>query len=322
MERVITYKRKQSEYIHFSEEQKIRANNVDIADFLRSQGEELTRSGHEWRWKRHDSVTVNGSRWYQHSAEQGGNAVSFVRRFYNLSYPEAVTMLLNGERGADFAQADSKPERPKVPFALPEANGNMRRVFAYLMKQRYIDADTITHFAKAKTLYEDATHHNAVFVGTDENGVPLHAHKRSTLTMGKPYRGNVESSEPKHSFRHIGTSDRLYVFEAPIDMLSFISLYQQNWQAHSYLALCGVAEHALTHTLESNPHIKRVGLCLDNDEPGLVAMNRIAGKLKQLGYDEVFQLLSQFKDWNADLQAQHGMPEQAQEPDMAIALTP
>jgi len=202
-----------AQYIPFTEEQKIQAANVDLVHFLRAQGEEVIRSGHEWRWKRHDSVTVDGSNWYQHSAERGGNAVSFVQKFHNLSYPDAVTLLLDGERGMGFAQADPKQERTKAPFVLPEANNNMRRVYAYLMKQRCIDADVISHFAKAKTLYEDAQYHNAVFVGSDENGAPRHAHKRSTLTIGEPYRGNVAGSDSRYGFSHIGINDRLYVFE-------------------------------------------------------------------------------------------------------------
>jgi hypothetical protein len=309
-------------YIPFSEEQKIRANNADIVDFLRAQGEEVTRSGHEYRWKRHDSVTIDGGRWYQHSAEQGGNAVSFVRKFWELSYPEAVTMLLNGERGAALSQAEPQREREKIPFTLPEANGNMRRVYAYLMKQRCIDADVISHFARAKTLYEDAQHHNAVFVGCDENGVPRHAHKRSTLTVGDPYRGNVASSDPKYSFRHIGQSDRLFVFEAPIDLLSFITLYKKDWQSHSYLSLCGVADQALFQTLESNPQLRQISLCLDNYRPGQAANQRITEKLRQTGYDQISCLLSCAKDWNADLVAERSAPEQSQESVIAMAMGP
>jgi len=297
-------------YIPFSEEQKIRANNIDLVDFLRSQGEEVTRSGHEWRWKRHDSLTINGSRWYQHSAERGGNAVSFAQEFYNLSYPEAVTLLLNGERGAELRQAEPPRAKPQKPFALPEANGNMRRVYAYLMKQRCIDPDVITHFAKAKTLYEDSQYHNAVFVGPDENGVPRHAHKKSTNSLGGSFRANVEGSDSRYGFCHIGNSDRVYVFESPIDMLSFITMHKdKDWKTHSYISLCGVAEHALMHALETHPHLRRVGMCLDNDRAGLEAAERISGKLKQAGYDEISRLLSHEKDWNADLLAQRAAPE-------------
>lgn len=165
-------------YIPFTEEQKLRANNTDLADFLRSQGEELTRSGHEYRWKRHDSVTISGNRWYRHSAEEGGCAIDFIRTFYHQSFPEAVTTLLNGEQGHGFTQAIPEREKPRKPFALPEKHDNARRVYAYLMKQRGIDADIISHFVRAGALYEDSKYHNAVFVGVDENGQPRHAHKK------------------------------------------------------------------------------------------------------------------------------------------------
>jgi hypothetical protein len=155
----------------------------------------------------------------------------------------------------------------------------MRRVYAYLMKQRCIDADIISHFARAKTLYEDAQHHNAVFVGCDESGVPRHAHKRSTLTIGTPYRGNVASSDPKYSFHHIGGSNRLYVFEAPVDMLSFLTMHPNNWQRHSHVALCGVSPQAMFWMMEQNIEIQEVALCLDNDAAGIAASKRIAERL-------------------------------------------
>lgn len=45
------------EFIYFTEEQKERANAVQIADILQKEHEEVERSGNEWRWKRHSSVT-------------------------------------------------------------------------------------------------------------------------------------------------------------------------------------------------------------------------------------------------------------------------
>ena len=215
-----------TKYIHFSNEQKNRANSVDLVDFLRSQGEEVERSGHEYRWKRHDSVTISGSRWFRHSAEEGGHAIDFVKEFYGCSFPEAVTMLLNGESGRGFAPAE--PERPRKPFALPERGANARRVYAYLTKQRCVDADIISHFVRAGTLYEDTDYHNAVFVGADADGQPRHAHRKSTNSYMQSFRANVEGSDARYGFGHIGTSGRLYVFEAPIDLLSFLTLYKQD----------------------------------------------------------------------------------------------
>ena len=200
-----------------------------------------------------------------------------------------------------------------MPFKLPEANGNMRRVYAYLMKQRYIDAEVISHFARAKTLYEDSKYHNAVFVGHDGDGVPRHAHKRSTLTVGEVYRGNVESSDPRYSFHHIGTSGRLYVYEAPVDMLSFLTMHPDRWQRHSHVALCGVSPQAMFWMMQQKPDIQEIALCLDNDAAGNAASERIAHRLRQADYD-VSRLLSQSKDWNADLQAMRGGAEHERDP--------
>lgn len=67
--------------------------------FLQSQGEQLTRAGQEYRWTRHDSLTVRGNKWYRHSQSKGGGPVDFVMEFFGKSFTEAVE-LLTGEKGA------------------------------------------------------------------------------------------------------------------------------------------------------------------------------------------------------------------------------
>ena len=121
-----------SSYIHFTEEQKQRAAAVDLEEFLRCRGEKLLSSGREKRLASDHSVTVRGNEWYDHAEERGGHAVSFVQRFYGLSYPDAVTLLLGGELGTAYPSAGERTEEPVKPFALPPANKEMRRVFAYL----------------------------------------------------------------------------------------------------------------------------------------------------------------------------------------------
>ena len=307
-------------YIHFTDEQKQRANSVDLVDFLHSQGEEITRSGHDYRWARHDSVTLRGNRWYQHSASKGGLAIDFVRKFYDLNFPDAVTKLLSGEQGAGFVEADMKPPPPFKSFKLPEAHTDMRRVFAYLTKSRCIDREVIRHFAKAGTLFEDAKYHNAVFVGMDENGVPRHAHKRSTYTLGDSFRGNVEGSDAKCSFHHRGESQRLYVYEAPVDMMSFLTMHPDKWQKHSHIALCGVSPQAMTWILEQNPQINEVALCLDNDAAGHTAAGRFTEILQQAGYENVSCLFPDYKDWNAELVQSRCQDEPEMEEEMAMVM--
>ncbi len=306
-------------YIHFTEEQKLRASEVDLVEFLRRQGEKLIRSGPEYRLASDHSVTVRGNGWYDHAVKEGGGPISFVQQFYDLSYPEAVTRLLGGEQGTFYASAPKQEEKPKKEFALPPAGQEMRRMYAYLLKHRFLDRDVINTFVRAGLLYEscerfkDREYHNAVFVGKDKNGVPRHAHKRSLNSLGKTFRINVEGSDPRCSFHYTGTSNRLYVFEAPIDLMSFLSRYPRGWQEHSFVALCGTAEHAMLWMLEQNPGLRTVCLCLDHDEAGIEASGRLAEILHEHGYDGVGMLQSEHKDWNEDLKARRGLPAQEAE---------
>ena len=85
-----------------------KANAVDLEKFLRAQGETLVRSGKEYRWKTHDSLTVCGNKWFRHSQSKGGYPVDFVMEFYGKSFPEAVQML-TGELGEVQPEADPTP---------------------------------------------------------------------------------------------------------------------------------------------------------------------------------------------------------------------
>ena len=308
-------------YIHFTDDQKRRAGEVDLEQFLLRQGEKLLASGFEKRLASDNSITIRGNRWYDHAAEQGGGPISFVQQFYNLSYPEAVTCLLGGEQGVVYVPASKQKVREKKAFALPPANRDMRRMYAYLLKNRFLDRDVISAFVRAGVLYEScekfkggtSEYHNVVFVGKDTAGTARHAHKRSINSIGKTFRINVEGSDPRCSFHHTGSSEQLYVFEAPIDLLSFVTLYRKDWQRHSYVALCGTAEHAMLWMLEQNPNIKAICLCLDHDEAGIEASGRLAEILHEHGYDDVGMLQSEHKDWNEDLKARRGLPAQEAE---------
>ena len=289
-----------AEYIHFTKEQKEQAAAVDLEEFLRCRGEKLITSGREKRLASDHSITVRGNEWYDHADECGGHAVSFVQRHYGLSYPEAVLMLLDGGGGIPYPSASARQEETPKPFELPEAHSDMRRVFAYLVKHRQIDRAVVSHFAREKLLYEDAKYHNAVFVGLDADGVPRHAHKRSTNSYGEAFRINVEGCDPKHSFHHIGTNGSLYVFEAPIDMLSYITLYPERWQENSYVSCCGTSAIPVMEMVKRMARVDTVYLCHDNDKAGHAASKRVAELLAEQDI-QTERLVSELKDWNNDL---------------------
>ena len=288
-------------YINFTDEEKQRARSVDIVSLLESQGEKLKHSGSEYEWNNGgEKVTIRGNIWYNQYARKGGDAVAFVRKFYNKNYAEAVQFLLNGDAGSpvEYKPIAKEPKEIK-PLVPPAKNADMRRVFAYLTKQRKVDADIVASFAHEGLLYEDAKYHNAVFVGKDSEGNIRHISKRGTISSST-YKGTEAGSQPEYSFHWIGKSNKLYIFEAPIDLLSYISMNKENWKKHSYVALCSVADRALFYILEHYPQIKEVVMCLDSDEAGQSASQRIAEKLIEKGYEYDIEI-PHGKDWNEEL---------------------
>ena len=278
----------------YPQEQIDRANRADIADFLRTQGETLERAGNEYRWKRHDSLTVRENKWYRHSQSKGGGPIDFVMEFYGRSFTEAV-QLLTGELG------EGKPEQTAPPplsdFRLPPRSPDPGQVKRYLTEARRIDEDVTGFFLSTGDIYEEAAHHNAVFVGRDESGIPRYAHQRGTTGN---FRLDVKGSDKAFNFCYRGEGERLFVFEAPIDLLSFLCLFKKEWQKQSYLSLGGVGEKALLRFLSDRPNIKTVYLCLDSDQAGSDACSRLA-ELVPEGLT-VHRLVPLFKDWNEVLQ--------------------
>ena len=294
---------------HYTQEQIEKANRTDLVFFLQSHGEQVKRSGSSYLWEKHQ-VWVRDHRWYSHYDSAGGYPIGFVMRYFGMGFQDAIAELLGR------TQCGLLPQRKK-DLILPERSNTMDCVFAYLMQKRFIARDVIAFFAHNKTLYEDAEYHNCVFVGMDEDGAPRHIHRRGTQGA---FKKTESGSKAEYSFHHDGDSDTLYVFEAPIDMLAFITLHPNNWKQHSYVALCSVSERAILHRLQVNPKLKKVVLCLDHDNAGITACYRIKDILNAKGYDDVQFLHSENKDWGEDTKAMHGVTPIKAEADASKAI--
>ena len=294
-------------YIKFTEQEKETANASSIVDYLRSHGESVERVGREHVWQAPSGkVSINGCEWFSQYELVGGGAVNFVQKFFGLTYPDAVRSLLSNNTGEEVIGERMPPKiKPKKPFELPEKHTDMRRVYGYLIHERMIDRQVINRFVADGLLYEDAKYHNAVFVGNDRNGKTVHAHKRATSAKSD-FKGNLESSIAEYSFHFDGSSEYLFVFEAPIDMLAYISMHKQGWDNHSYVALCSTADRAALQMLKDNPNLKTVYLCLDNDNAGQLGSERISKAIHELGEYSVWRVPPQNKDWDEDLKALNG----------------
>ena len=266
-----------------------RANAANLEVFLRAQGETLVRSGKEYRWKAHDSLTVCGNKWFRHSQSKGGFPVDFVMEFYGKSFPEAVQML-TGEPGEAQPEADPAPS---PAFRLPLRNVTNANILNYLTQERKLSPSLVNFFIAAGDIYEDAVHHNVVFVGRDADGHPRYASNRG---INEKFRQDAAGAEKAFGFAHRGTDKQLLVFEAPIDLLSFIELFPKNWQQHNYLSLGGVSGKALRQFLSERPDVERVFLCLDADKAGEDACKRLTALLPDTV--SVTRIQPCMKDWN------------------------
>ena len=266
-----------------------KANAVDLEKFLRARGETLVRSGKEYRWKAHDSLTVCGNKWFRHSQSKGGFPVDFVMEFYGKSFPEAVQML-TGETGEVQPEADPAPS---PAFRLPLRNVTNANILNYLTQERKLNPSLVNFFIAVGDIYEDAAHHNVVFVGRDADGHPRYASSRG---IHEKFRQDAAGAEKAFGFAHRGTGKQLLVFEAPIDLLSFIELFPKNWQQHNYLSLGGVSGKALRQFLSERPDVERVFLCLDSDKAGEDACKRLAALLPDSV--SVTRIQPCMKDWN------------------------
>ena len=253
--------------MYYTQEQIDRANQADLVSFLQGRGEQLTRAGQEYRWKRHDSLTIRGNKWYRHSQSKGGAPIDFVMEFFGKSFTEAVE-LLTGEKGAA-----PPPDRPSPAsfsdFRLPPRSSDNRIARNYLTAARHIDEDVSGFFFSTGDIYEEAAHHNAIFVGRDEDGVPRYAHQRGTAGN---FRLDVKGSDKAFNFCYRGEGERLFVFEAPIDLLSF---------------LCYDIK-------ELGKQLKKIGMLVVQDQVwNRVTINRAAHKSTRYYIDEMHLLLKE-----------------------------
>ena len=286
------------------------ATTIPIKDLLESLGESYVKSGKEYRWNRHDSVTFKHNLWFQHSTQKGGNSVSLLTTFFDQDYDEAVEYLLDNFKGVKFEDVSDEYREKISDFIAPEPADNTRRVFAYLIKERFIAPEVIGAFVCKKLIYQSKHFGNAVFVGHNKDVGVVFAHERGVMPTkdGKSFKKTVEGSDWEHGFRWDGGSDTLYVFEAPIDMLAYITLHQNDWKKHNYIAQCGTSSIFLHAYLKENRQIKNIVYALDHDTKGNEAARRMIKEVKQKYGDSITQTVQQsvHKDWDEDLKALNG----------------
>ena len=294
------------------------AREMDLLTYLRqSEPEELVHSGGStYATRPHDSLKISNGKWCWWSHNIGGtNALDYLTKVEGIPFLDAVQRILG-----ELPQVQPTPRPfapPKTEFVLPPKHADNRRVFSYL-RSRGIDAEIINHCIKHGQLYEDAVHHNCVFVGY-RNDKPAYGALRGTLS-DSTFAGEAPGSDKRFSFAvpRCAGGKTLCVFEAAIDALSYLTLLKlrgQDWRAANTLSLSGIYQPrkdgsirfpaALEQYLKDNPCVERIVLCLDNDEPGRAASAAIQKELSE--YEVIDNPPRSGKDYNDQLQLMKGI---------------
>lgn len=295
----------------------------DILEVAKALGYTIKRYGSIYGDKEDKSIRFypNTNSYYDFYNSVGGTPIDLVCNYNGVTVKDAIRYILDlsGHSVYEYSAADkhtvSSHKRGKTSetaFIPPEANSNHRRVFAYLNKTRGIDADIIQRMLHEHRIYETADNHNIAFVGIDKEGVTRHVFLRGTVS-DKVWRGDVAGGDKKVGFRVPGESDDLVVFEAPIDLLSYMCLRRDESPHPHMLAMGMIADPSLEAYLREYPEVKNIRFCLDNDPKGREATMKLAATYSEKGYkcymDKVVKDMidSRCKDVNELLQLSKGI---------------
>lgn len=255
------------------EERMERAKEVSLTELSRTLGFTPMRIGRYYTLKEYDSIRIYNDRtWYRWSDKTGGSQIDFLMMFGGYgSVREAVEHLLDLQGiHPDFIVHKEIEKQHQFEFELPPKAENYKRLFAYLTQVRKLSCEVISYFIEQGLLYEDALHHNCVFVGRDKDGISRHATCRGTNTY-KKFVGDVPGNDKNYGVNIINPeSDEVKVFEAAIDLMSYMDItgdYASNKQV-----LGMTADNPLEQMLKDNPHIKKISFCLDWDKAGQEAV--------------------------------------------------
>lgn len=291
--------------MRITDEQKERANLVNLPQFLMSHGFDLKKVGKEYVWKEHDSLHIkdNGpgerGQWFRFSENKGGDNIGLLREYMDMSFIDAVEALTGELIDRTYTPSrtyESKPvQQTARELSLAEAD-NYRRVFAYLCKTRRLDYDMLSALVKKGTISQEEKTGNVLFKYYDDQGKIIGAEKVGTSTEQK-FKGIAKGSAGGHGFEVVhGTGEKAFFFESAIDMLSYLQMHNKKLDNCRLVSMMGVKPNIVLDTmLRHNIAPENVFLCSDNDTAG----NEFARRLQEQ-YPDMKRIVTPdtYKDWN------------------------
>lgn len=196
---------------------------MDLLTYLKNyEPQELVHfSGNTYTTRSHDSLKISNGKWMWWSQSIGGrSALDYLIKVRGYSFMEAVEIIA-GQAAIQPPVSASVEQKTEKVLLLPKPYRYTEYVVSYL-KNRGIDMELIDFCLKTGRLYESAEHHNAVFVGRDQENQPRYAALRGVETN---FIGEASGSDKHYSFSIPAeeSCSEVHLFESALDLLSYHS---------------------------------------------------------------------------------------------------
>lgn len=298
----------------YSEEQIEQAKNMSILEYAQTHGYNCKKAGREYHITGYGGLYVKpeNNSFYNHSQEKGGyGCISFVQQMEGISFLQAMETLV-GEPAEEYDRENDKswyaakyvpytpkeyippePDEKPTVFEPPSMDEKLKFAYGYLTGTRGLDINLINDFVKQGILYQTTStytnkdsgkeyyNHNIVFLHIDENGEPCGASLQGTRS-DRRFKQNMTGTvnDFGYVYNKGADPDTVYLFEAPIDMMSFVQLHPEIENA-KFVAMEGLKPTIAEHYINSG---YMVISCVDNDKAGKSFNNRILNDQMQKAF--------------------------------------
>jgi len=274
----------------------IKARRASMEQYIKGNGGVLLKEGRQYRVKGHPGLVVSDNKWYSHTQLKGGNTLDYLVEIEGINFKRAVEILSLSNTDIVLPARTTSIKNVSVP----PRNENDKRVIAYLVKSRGINPEVIIPLLKQGRIYESSGTHNCVFTGIDNNNNIKYIMQRAS-SPGSSLKFESQGSDKAYSFSLEGKNDTVYVFESPIDLLSYRNIHSHALMQRSHmLSLGGLTDVALKSYAGRISDIHNIIFCLDSDTAAKDAYSMLSRKYALKGFKIDCHFPNQ-KDWNMQL---------------------
>lgn len=293
----------------FTKEEKIRARQANLIEYFKNKGYTVEKADNDrYKVRGFGGLYIkNDNCYYCFSSERGGNAIECLMNELHLDFKTAMNELLNYSSGISNRQKHEEKPKEKYMFKMPALNNDQHRAFAYLSKTRGINTSLITELVKSGLLFQTKEYGNLVFPYMDFDNKIVGAEIVGT-TQNKRFKKIDKNSDALTSYWiRRGEPRKLFVFESPIDLLSFLCLNEKDNELLDnsiFLSMSGL-KYSIVNAFILHFKPEQLYICVDNsemsNEKDTVSILNFMEHFKEPDGEKIIRKLPIKKDWNDDL---------------------